>query len=145
MQRRHEVRPDELGDEEPSRAEGDEGRGHGGHGPPEDETGQHAEREREERVRRDDDALDVEAARPDPSLERVEGSAPPHDDEARDSRRDDGADGEQRRLGEQPAPPAHALRPGEPVGAELELAGDQRRADEEARERGEHGHDSAWP
>ena len=35
-----------------------------------------------------------------------------------------------------------ALRPGEPVGALLELAGEQRRADEQPRERGEHGHDA---
>ena len=49
----------------------------------EDEPGEHADREREQRVRRHDDPFDVEGARCDPPLERVERAPPPHDDGAR--------------------------------------------------------------
>ena len=133
VQRRHEVRPDEIGDEEASRGEGDEGRGHRRDGAPEDEAGEHAEREREERVRRHDDSLDVEAARADPPLERVEGAAPPHDDGLAAPAATTVAAASSAVFESSQRRRRDALRPREPVGAELELAGEQRRADEQRR------------
>jgi len=132
VQRRHEVRPDEVQDEQTCRAEADKSHGHRGHRPPEDEAGEHTECEREQRVRRHHDSFDVEAARADPPLESVERRAPPHHHEARGSRRNDRPAGEEGRLREQPAPPADGLCPGEAVGTELELARDQRGPDEDA-------------
>ena len=136
---REEVRTHELDDKEACRAERDQRRAHRGDRPPEDEAGKHAEREREERVRGDDEPFDVEAARADPPLEGVVRRAPPHHDRAGSGARENGADSDQDRLREQPAPARDALRPREAVGADLELAGEQRRADEEPGEHRQHG------
>ena len=136
VQRREEVRANELEDEEPRRGEGDERRRHRGDGAPEHEAGEHAERERIESVRRHDESLHVEAARPDPPLQRVEGSAPPHDDRTRDRTCEQGRGREERGLRQKPATARDPLRPREAMRALLELAREQRRPDEQPGENG---------
>src|SRR5581483_64472 len=74
----------------------------------------------------------------DPPLERVEGAAPPHDDGARGRSGEQRRSSEERGLRQEPAAAGDALRPREAVRALLELAREQRRADEEPCENRKH-------
>ncbi len=98
-------------------------------------AGEHPESESEHGVGRHDEALDLEAARAHAALETVERLAPPRHDRAQHDRAQRHRQREQQRLREQPPATRHGLRPGKPMCAVLQLASEERRADEHPHER----------
>ena len=83
--------------------------------------------------------LDASAASP---SGLVDGAGPPGHHEAEQPGGGHGGQADQAELDGQPAGPGDALVPGQPEGAGLELAGDQRRAPEDADDRGRDEEDS---
>ena len=109
------------------------------------------EAEREQHVAEDGDAFEVEDVRRHPSVQMIEGSPPPrHQHGHREGGEQRGGDGDAE-LADKPAAAGDALRPGEPMGAVLELARERSserapmgRDDDEPRKRAVEAPSSAW-
>src|SRR5450755_3596437 len=140
---RDQVGPDPAGHGDLDQGEDGEGHGHGGQGAADEYPGGNAEGEGEGGVADRGDAArgeqqrvePVEGGRPAPAGDPdgpVDRTGPPGDHEAEQSGGGHGGQSDQAQLDRQPAGAGDALAPGQPEGAGLDLAGDQRRAPEHA-------------